>query len=95
MRRAENGLLFQSLLELVPIEQSVFLVETSLNMLDWIHCVVHVPTYLKDHKEWIERLKRGDQEVKDEQLAVCEWSWVHDEACQSLRQSMQTSPSYR
>ncbi|KAL8278197.1 hypothetical protein RQP46_009370 [Phenoliferia psychrophenolica] len=69
MRRADNGLQFQSLLELVPIEQSVFLVETSLNMLDWIHCVVHVPTYVKEHKEWIERLRRGDKEVKEEQLA--------------------------
>ena len=71
MRRADNGLQYQSLLELVPIEQSVFLVETRLNMLDWIHCVVHVPTYVREHKAWIERLRRGDREVKEEHLAVC------------------------
>ncbi|KAM0747994.1 hypothetical protein T439DRAFT_328652 [Meredithblackwellia eburnea MCA 4105] len=72
LRRGLDGLgNYKSLTDLVPIEQSSFLVETSLNVLDWIHCVVHVPSYVKEHRVWVDQLRRGKRDhVKDEYLAV-------------------------
>ncbi|KAK4702336.1 hypothetical protein P7C70_g3889, partial [Phenoliferia sp. Uapishka_3] len=69
-RRSDSSLAFQSLLDLVPVAHSNLIVEASLNAVDWIHCVVHVPSWLREHNEWIERMKRGIGEVKEEWLAV-------------------------
>ncbi|SCV67752.1 BQ2448_5363 [Microbotryum intermedium] len=50
------------LLDLVPIETSTFLVETHFRLLEWVHCVVHVPTFLQEHALWLDCLRRGERE---------------------------------
>ncbi|SGY16808.1 BQ5605_C012g06998 [Microbotryum silenes-dioicae] len=50
------------LLDLVPIETSTFLVENHFRLLEWVHCVVHVPSFLQEHALWLDCLRRGERE---------------------------------
>lgn len=69
-----NPLYLPQFLAAVPsIEQSTFLVEAHINILSYVHAVIHGPTFRIEHKRWIEALKKGEEaEVKWDWLALCE-----------------------
>lgn len=49
------------LLDLIPIAASTHLVEAHFKFVGHIHCVVHKPSFLAEHAEWLEQLKRGEK----------------------------------
>nr|CRX79018.1 hypothetical protein [Leucosporidium scottii] len=67
---ATNPLYLPQFLAAVPtIEQSTYLVEAHINILSYVHAVIHGPTFRIEHKRWIEALKKGEEgEVK--------WDWL-------------------
>ncbi|ORY35327.1 hypothetical protein BCR39DRAFT_596085 [Naematelia encephala] len=53
----------EALCSLVPLDQSTALVRYHCNFIHWIHTVFHVPTYLREHDEWLSGIKSGLGEV--------------------------------
>lgn len=69
-----NPLYLPQFLAAVPsIKQSTYLVEAHINILSYVHAVIHGPTFRIEHKRWIEALKKGEEtEVQWDWLALCE-----------------------
>lgn len=42
----------ERLFDLVPLDKSAMLVDAHFRFLDWIHCVVHEPTFRQEHELW-------------------------------------------
>ncbi|ORY78897.1 hypothetical protein BCR35DRAFT_304925 [Leucosporidium creatinivorum] len=67
---ATNPLYLPQFLAAVPsIEQSTYLVEAHINILSYVHAVIHGPTFRIEHKRWIEALKKGEE-------AEVKWDWL-------------------
>ncbi|KAL7418359.1 hypothetical protein Q5752_006817 [Cryptotrichosporon argae] len=54
-----NANTLDSLRALVPLKHSPFLVRWHCQFLHWIHPVFHVPTFLREHDEWICAILEG------------------------------------
>lgn len=44
--------------------------EAHLNLLSYVHCVVHGPTLRLEHRRWIETLQRGEGAL------MPKWDWM-------------------